>query len=130
MMTTGRSSAHGARAGRSRAHPRHASAPGVAGVRATFPVDAPVVERDPGAAGPGVAGAGPAGPAAAGPGVAARDDATASDDALDVRAHELLADRPALEDLVAERLPLALVVDLLSPFGPDSERLAREERDR
>ncbi|MGP7960623.1 hypothetical protein ACTVCO_07395 [Sanguibacter sp. A247] len=61
------------------------------------------------------------------PGVAPAAEPT--DDELDARARVVLGSMPALDELLAERVPLTLIVDLVSPFGPDSERIARDERD-
>lgn len=62
----------------------------------------------------------------------AHDDAQPTeptDDELDARARVVLASMPPLGQLVEDRVPLTLIADLLSPFGPSSERIAREERD-
>lgn len=104
-MATGRASAQDRRAGRARTHHGRGVASEQPG-RVTFPQEAPVVDASVGTPG------------------------EPTDDELDARSREILAGLPALEDLLAERVPLALVADLASPFGPDSERLAREERDR
>ena len=137
-MTTGRASARGTRAARARTRHGHASAPEV-GARTVFPVAAPVVDvplvASPadaaGAAGPVASDDVPAiAPAADAPADAGGSSREPTDDELDARARALLAGMTPLEDLVAERVPLSLVVDLVSPFGPDSERIAREERGR
>ncbi|QIK83080.1 hypothetical protein [Sanguibacter sp. HDW7] len=102
-MATGRASAQDRRTGRTRTRHGRAAAPEQQG-RVTFPQEAPVVDAP----------------------VGTPDEPT--DDELDARSREILEGLPALEDLLAERMPLALVADLLSPFGPDSQRISREEK--
>lgn len=114
-MATGRTSAQGRRTPRARS-PHGWPVASETLVRPAFLVEVPVVDEGPDA------------------GSAPGDDvATAqepSDDELDARARAVLEGLPRLEDLLAERVPLTLAADLLSPFGPDSERIAREEQDR
>lgn len=101
-MATGRAFAQGRRTGRARTpHGRAAAEPTA---RVTFPADVPVVDDlEP-------------------------DEPT--DAELDARAREILEGLPSIDDLLRERVPLALAVDLISPFGPDSARIAREEKGR
>lgn len=51
-----------------------------------------------------------------------------TDAELDARSRRILADLPPLEEALERGVPLTLLADLLSPYGPDSERIAREER--
>ena len=114
-MATGRASAQGRRTPRVRApHSRPATTETPS--RASFLVDVPVVDD------------GPAAEPLPGAAIDAVDEPT--DVELDARARTVLEGLPRLEDLLAERVPVTLVADLLSPFGPDSERIAREEQDR
>ena len=130
-MATGRASAQGRRTPRVRMlHSRLVTTETLS--RASFLVDVPVVDDVPGDDGPrddvprddDAPGAEPP----PGPSYDARDEPT--DDELDARARAVLEGLPRLEDLLAERVPVALIADLLSPFGPDSERIARGEQGR
>ena len=114
MMATGRASAPGRRTPRVRT-PHSWPATVETPSRASFLLDVAVVD-DGSAAEPA-----PGAPAGA-------DEPT--DDELDARARTVLEGLSRLEDLLAERVPATLAADLLSPFGPDSERIAREEQDR
>lgn len=136
MMATGRASAQGRRTPRVRMlHSRPATSETPS--RASFLVDVPVVDEVPGDEGPGHEGPRDDAPGdddaprtepPPGPSYDVGDEPT--DDELDARARAVLEGLPRLEDLLAARVPVTLVADLLSPFGPDSERIAREEQGR
>lgn len=126
MMATGRASAQGRRTPRVRTpHSRPATTETPS--RASFLVDVPVVDDVPGADVPEADDVPVVEPLPGGA-FGAADEPT--DDELDARARTVLEGLPRLEDLLAERMPLTLAADLLSPFGPDSERIAREEQGR
>ena len=120
-MATGRASAQGRRTPRVRMfHSRPVTTETLS--RASFLVDVPVVDNVPEADDAPVVEPLP------GEAYGAADEPT--DVELDARARAVLEGLPRLEDLLAARVPVALVADLLSPFGPDSERIAREEQGR